>query len=295
MFGVHEFVVIHGDDKMFNEKYKQAAIRDLEIANKQYAEMFKRTIGDMARLLQSRQRAVMTIRKIEGYVNGLANKPREYETKIGKISVRYLEFQNRIEKIQQLEENSQQVHYENGVGAGILVGVGGAALVPNAAMAVAMTFGTASTGTAIASLSGAAATNAALAWLGGGALAVGGAGIAGGEVLLAMAGPVGLAIGAASVTGGILHKVITNANIAKQAEEATTTIIIETKRIKEIDAVVNSWNKETIKLSNELIKKCTILRRKKDYSAFSEEEKKELAIVMNMTEVLSKKLEETIS
>ncbi len=41
---------------------------------------------------------------------------------------------------------------------------------PAAAMAIATTFGTASTGTAIAdTLFGAAATNAALAWLGGGA------------------------------------------------------------------------------------------------------------------------------
>ena len=71
--------------------------------------------------------------------------------------------------------------------AGAMAGAGIAAFGPTAAMAVATTFGTASTGTAIATLSGAAATNAALAWLGGGALAVGGGGMAAGEAFLAMA------------------------------------------------------------------------------------------------------------
>ncbi len=68
-----------------------------------------------------------------------------------------------------------------------MAGAGIAVLGPTAAMAVATTFGTASTGTAIATLSGAAATNAALAWLGGGALAVGGGGMAAGKAFLAMA------------------------------------------------------------------------------------------------------------
>ncbi|MGW8444460.1 hypothetical protein ACWGXJ_26515 [Paenibacillus sp. S33] len=43
--------------------------------------------------------------------------------------------------------------------------MGVAAFGPTVALAIATTFGTASTGTAIATLSGAAATNAALAWL----------------------------------------------------------------------------------------------------------------------------------
>lgn len=60
-----------------------------------------------------------------------------------------------------------------GVGAGVAGGMAVASLAPSAAMWVATTFGTASTGTAISTLSGAAATNAALAWLGGGAAAAG--------------------------------------------------------------------------------------------------------------------------
>lgn len=280
---------------MLNEDYKAAAIEGLEKANSYYTTEFKRTIDNMTRLFQSRQRAVQTIQKIELYVNILANKPREYESKIGEIKICYLDFNNRIDEIKRLDEKEQDLHRDRGMGAGVLLGTSTAAFAPSAAMAIAMTFGTASTGTAIASLSGVAATNAALAWLGGGALAAGGAGMLGGQALLTMAGPVGWAIGGVSTVGGILLKAITNKDIAKKAEEATETIIRETERIKEVNITVCSWNRETIKLSNELNKKITYIRRKRDYCQFTEDDKDELSLLMNMTEVLAKKLGETIS
>lgn len=77
-------------------------------------------------------------------------------------------------------------------------------MAPTAAMWVATTFGTASTGTAISALSGAAATNAALAWLGGGALAAGGGGMAAGQALLALAGPVGWGLAGVSIFTSVL-------------------------------------------------------------------------------------------
>lgn len=280
---------------MLNEDYKRTAIMELESANDKYVATYKRVINNMTRLLQSRQRAVRVMLKIEAYINDLANKPGEYCTKIGEIKVRYIEFNNRIDKIKELDEKERQFQYERGIGGGVLLGAGGAAFAPTAAMAVAMTFGTASTGTAIASLSGVAATNAALAWLGGGALAAGGAGMVGGQALLTMAGPIGWAVGGISIAGGVLLKAFANRDIANKAEKATNTILRENERIKETDVTVCSWNKETIKLSNELTKKLTYIRRKKDYAAFTEDDKHELIIIMNMTEVLSKKLGDTIS
>lgn len=279
---------------MLNEEYKKAAIQNLEKANDKYVIIFKRTIDGMTRLFQSRQRAVRQIMSIETYINVLANKPRDYERKIGDVKIRYVEFNNRIEEIKRLDEKEADVKIERGIGSGVLVGAGGAAFAPSAAMAVAMTFGTASTGTAIASLSGVAATNAALAWLGGGALAAGGAGMVGGQALLTMAGPVGWAIGGVSVAGGLLMKLLANKDIAEKAEAATKTIIQETERIQEIEVKVGAWNKKTIKLTNELAKKLTVVRRKKDYSLFTEDEKHEVIILMNMTELLSKKLGETV-
>lgn len=77
-------------------------------------------------------------------------------------------------------------------GAAAGAAAGGAAAY--ATFAAASMLGTASTGAAISGLSGVAATNATLAFLGGGTLAAGGAGIAGGTLLLTgiVAAPVAL-------------------------------------------------------------------------------------------------------
>ena len=178
--------------------------------------------------------------------------------------------------------------------AGGLGGVAVASIAPSAALSVAMTFGTASTGTAIASLSGAAATNAALAWLGGGAVAAGGAGILGGKVLLTFAGPVGWAISGASLVGSLVALNMSNKEIARKTEESIGSIKKEMNRIKEIDCKVRTWNKETINLTNAISKQLTTVHRKKDYLTFSDEEMNELQCIFNDTEVLSKMIGETI-
>lgn len=278
---------------MFNEGLKDRAIRDMERANDKYVAAFRMAVQGMDRLYASRRRAVNNIMDVERYVIALANKPRGFETRIGEINVRYKKFNDQIEEIKQLGE---QEHNSNGGTYGMmLAGLGGMAFTPTATMAVAMTFGTASTGTAIASLSGVAATNAALAWLGGGSILAGGAGIAGGETVLAMAGPVGWAIGGATLVGSALLKTKSNTDIANKAEDATRTILKETERMKEVQARVQGWMNETIKLSVELSRKLMILRWKKDYDLYTESEKNELAILMNMTETLSKKLGDKIS
>ena len=94
-----------------------------------------------------------------------------------------------------------------------------AAFGPTVAMAVATTFGTASTGTAISALSGAAAANAALAWLGGGALAAGGGGMAAGHTLLALAGPVGWTVGGLAMAGSGIYLHSRNGDLARKATQ----------------------------------------------------------------------------
>ena len=92
--------------------------------------------------------------------------------------------------------------YASSILGGTAAGALGGALTAFGAYSAAMTFASASTGTAIATLSGAAATNATLAFFGGGSLAAGGLGIAGGTAILGglVAGPalavMGFVIGA---------------------------------------------------------------------------------------------------
>ena len=174
----------------------------------------------------------------------------------------------------------------------MLAGAGVAALGPSAAMAVAMTFGTASTGTAIATLSGAAATNAALAWLGGGALAAGGAGMAGGSAFLAMAGPVGIAIGGAALVGSGIAASVSNKKIAEKAEAQTREIKTETYKMKELHKKVNCEKTEISKLNSgtrEQYRFMTSLSTR-DYRMLTSEQKTRLMALKNAAEALSKRI-----
>ena len=238
MSGLYERVL--GGDIMLNNDYKEKAIKDLQKIDAEYTAVFKRAVKDMERLQSVRNISIRTIQYVERYVISLANRPREFDTQLGEIKARYIKFQDTCSEIQK-KQVEQGVTGGFGV-AGALGGVGVAALGPTAAMSVAMTFGTASTGTAIASLSGAAATNAALAWLGGGALAAGGAGMAAGETILALAGPVGWVIGGVSLAGSLIAINMSNKEIAKKTEQSIVTIKKEMERMEEIDKQVLIWN-----------------------------------------------------
>lgn len=198
-----------------------------------------------------------------------------------------------IKEIQELERKKvEDVGAGRNSMAGVLGGVGIATMAPSAAMSVAMTFGTASTGTAIASLSGAAATNAALAWLGGGTLAAGGAGIIGGQALLALTGPVGWVISGLSLGAGLLTINMSNKEIARKTQESIVAIKKEMRRIKEVDVQVTAWNEETKQLSNLIAAQINRVRRfrKRDYKMLTDSELDEIVSLLNSTEVLSKKL-----
>lgn len=166
---------------MFYSKYKKQVLEDYGKALAEYNDIYGKTQREVQRLYERRRISIELIRKIEALVNSIANRPKEYD-----IITQRINFER--EKFHEKEEYAEQAcHEAKKAGVNIAAGVAGgtavAAAAPTAALWVATTFGTASTGTAISALSGAAATNAALAWLGGGALSVGGAGVAGGQAL----------------------------------------------------------------------------------------------------------------
>ncbi len=280
---------------MLNSDYRDAAARDLEKVDAAYGAAFKKAAMDMERLHNSRLTAIRTIQHMERYIVALANRPRDFDRQLGEIRLRYVRFQDTCRQLREAEQRGQETAVGFGM-AGALGGAGVAALGPTAAMSVAMTFGTASTGTAIASLSGAAATNAALAWLGGGALAAGGGGVLAGQTFLALAGPVGWVISGVSLAGCLLAVNLSNQEIARRTEESVAAIKKEMERIKEIDAQVLCWNKETKALSNAIMNRFSHIRanRKRDYTAFTDDEMNELVSLFNSTEVLSRKIGETM-
>ncbi len=170
---------------MLRGSERKEALASLKRATNRYEIQAKDTQEEITALFLLRQKCSKDlIARGENFVNRLTNMPKEFDKSWSELKAEIAEFDNVVEK---LEEEYRASHIGKGTAAaGVAVGAGVAAFAPTAALAVATTFGTASTGTAIATLSGAAATNAALAWLGGGALAAGGGGMSAGSALLAL-------------------------------------------------------------------------------------------------------------
>ena len=120
-----------------------------------------------------------------------------------------------------------------GLAGGAAAGVAGGALTAVGAYGAAMTFASASTGTAISALSGAAATNATLAFFGGGSLASGGLGMVGGMYVLG-----GLVAGPALMVMGM----ITEAKSKEKLEKALSNKA-------QADEIVESLNAASVQCS----------------------------------------------
>ena len=132
------------------------------------------------------------------------------------------ELQNLHIEQKDFEELKQLGNFAAEVAGGATAGVAGGALTALGAYGAAMTFASASTGTAIATLSGAAASNATLAFFGGGSLAAGGLGMAGGTMVLGglVAGPALMVMG--FITGAKAQEKV-NVALANKAEAEEIT------------------------------------------------------------------------
>lgn len=217
---------------MFNKDLRETAISNMKAEQSRYESENKQLVGDAEQLLGKRRMLKSAVDESWEFINNMRNKPTALDTELKIIKIESKRFSGLLDA---LEKEISKANFTSGgtAATGVAAGIGVAAFGPTAALAIATTFGTASTGTAIATLSGAAATNAALAWLGGGALVAGGGGTAAGTALLGLAGPVGWAIGGgALVTAGLLK----SGKNKKIAEQASTEAAKIRKHIKAIEA-----------------------------------------------------------
>lgn len=238
-------------------------------------------------LLFQREKASELITYVEGLVNSIANHPKAFDTDFEEIKANKASFKEAIEYAK--DELDAAKKSAAGSGAGIAAGTAVASMAPSAAMWIATTFGTASTGTAISTLSGAAATNAALAWLGGGAAAAGGGGIAAGNALLALAGPIGWGIAGASVLASVVLFARKKIKLAEEKNKEITDVKTNTATIRETTEKINQLKEEHIVLYNNL-SKCFLDSMKyagSDYKKLKEEEQIRLGTLVNNTKSLS--------
>jgi len=274
---------------MLNSSLKKEAVEKLRKAVNQYEVSSKALQNNAIKLHNTRTYGVEVVEKVEAYINLLANTPKEFEKNFEQIHVNLASFKVLSEI--SYDEKTMAKLAGGGTAAGVAAGVATAALAPTAAMAIATTFGTASTGAAISTLSGAAATNAALAWLGGGALAAGGGGMAGGGTLLALAGPVGWGIGAASLVAGGYFANKKNKEAAIKADKERVEVVKETKILDATASKITQLNSTTqslaTKLEQSLISFVSSTKHIKSYTSFLKAERDSLRAIINNTQSLS--------
>ncbi len=268
--------------------------RMLEASVTEYNDAFTLMNDKGVRLFIERSRSIDTIGFVETLINSIANHPKAFDSEFEEIKTNRKAFLGACDYSERELQAARAA--AGGAGAGLAAGASVAFMAPTAAMWVATTFGTASTGTAIATLSGAAAQNAALAWLGGGALAAHGGGMAAGNALLAMAGPIGWTIAGATLLTSILLFAKKKTQLNKQKNEEIEAVKNNTERVKEADAKINSLLQETVALRNGLNSSyagCLDLFGK-DYATFDEDKKHQLGALVNQTLALSALFGKTI-
>lgn len=267
----------------------------LEASITEYNDAYTLMNDKGVRLFIERSRSVDTIGFVESLVNSIANRPKFFDMEFDEIKTNRDVFLG----ICDFGEREIQAAREaaGGAGAGIAAGATVAFMAPTAAMWVATTFGTASTGTAISALSGAAAQSAALAWLGGGAISAGGGGMAAGNALLAMAGPIGWTIAGATLLTSIMLFSRKRAKLNKQKNEEIETVKRNTEKIREVDVQINELLTRTMQVRtglNESYTKCMDLFGK-DYMSFNDDQKRSLGALVNQTKTLSALFGKTVS
>lgn len=278
---------------MFYNNARKTAVNRLKNAEKVYNNLAKEANDTALELYQIRKSASCAIDRIEKYINSLANTPKEFTKEIAEIKIGIKEFNEaaRIEK----QNNSDNIKGATMATGGTIAGGLIASLGPTAAMAIATTFGKASTGVLIANLSGAAATKAALAWLGGGALAAGGGGMAAGNAFLALAGPVGWSIASVLAIGGGVFAFCKNKKAAEEAQKAAKKIEDYISKLRPKFNKLKNIKDKTKKLKSVLDISLMVNTYPKDYLMFSQEQKETLAALINNARSMGKLINERIS
>lgn len=245
-------------------------------------------------LLRQRERSVDLIAHVERLINSIAHTPRSFEADLHDVHVKRTQFIEAEDFARRDLEAARKS--AAGAGLGITAGAAVASIAPSAALWVATTFGTASTGTAISTLSGAVASNAALAWLGGGALAAGGGGTAAGTALLTLSGPIGWSIAGASLLASIVLVTKKKADNREAKHEALLAIRRNTALLDRMDARVGSLLQRTSMLHDSLTASYgeALPYFGADFSTLTPAQQSQLAALVNSTKACAAQLHQRI-
>lgn len=257
------------------------SLDEYESAIVEYNQAYTDMSDSGTMLYQARERSGDLLGLVENLINSISNTPKEFSAAFEEVSAERANFKEA--KAFAREELNAARRSAVSASGGLAAGAAVASMAPSAAIWVATTFGTASTGTAISTLSGAAASQAALAWLGGGALAAGGGGVAAGNALLAMAGPVGWGLAGASLLTSIVLFARKHMDLAQQKQEELANIKRNTTSVRALRERLTQLLDKTVNLRIELLKsyeECLGLYGK-DYAQMDEADQLRLGTLVN--------------
>lgn len=277
----------HGEDSAKLDEYEIAIVK----YNQAYTDMSDNGV----RLHQERVRSGDLLSLVEVLINSIANSPKEFGATFEEIRADKAAFTQTEQYAK--DELDAACQSAMSTGGGIAVGAAVASMAPSAAMWIATTFGTASTGAAISTLSGAAASQAALAWLGGGAVAAGGAGTAGGSALLALAGPIGWGFAGATLLTSIILFARKSFRLKTQKQEELLDIKRNAAAVKNMGEKIKSLMQKTIDIRSRLSKEFqqALALFGCNYTSLGESEKAQLGALVNNSKSLSALMTEALS
>lgn len=279
---------------MLNKKLKDEALEEHRKATQGYDKLYEITLKEAGALCEERSKSMSLIKDIENLINSIANSPKEFEIKLKEIKCHREKFNS----TEEFAKKAQQATIKSGSSAamGATVGVLVKIFGEKGLMAVATTFGKASTGKAISSLSGAAAKKAALAWLGGGAKVAGGKGMTAGTSLIASTGPVGCILLVTSLVAGCSIISYKNHKVADKVSEEVKEIKKITEEMREKFIHIRNVLQETKSLkanTRVLYNKCREFFGA-DYENLSSDEQLQLGTLVNNTLSLAELLNKEV-
>ena len=282
---------------LFNMNLRRKVIDDFNLSSERYKEVSKRLVERVDLLYSTRLEAISLVEEVEERINNLSNTPKKFIAVLQEIAVETEKFSAKQAEIKRLENDAKLLGAGSNASTTMtLLGVTTATMGPTVAMAIATTFGTASTGTAISALSGAAANSAALAWLGGGALASGGGGMAAGSALITLAGPVGWAITAIAFSGALASGILAsnkNKELAEKAIKEKSLIEKEIKFCLSKDEEIHALLKTTQEQMKGVMESCSDISGN-DYMLFTDNEKYQVGVLVNSTLTLAQLINKEI-
>ncbi len=274
--------------KITGARQKEEKLEELKKICEEYNRNSRRLLDNAKSLFEKRKVYCKDICTISAESNEIKNLPNWFDESINNSMERMEGFEQAIEYEKHPERFAEETDKTGRtaayLGAGTVTGAAIATIGPTAAMSIATVLGTASTGTAISALSGVAATNAALAWLGGGTLAAGGAGMAGGSLVLGMFGPIGAAIAAVSAISGFSLLRSKNMKMVEEVEKNIDKISHDNQNLSQkIRHLISlkDRSKSNAKNLQESLKWIEDVQPK-DYKMWDDDQKHKLEVLANV-------------